>query len=192
MERPLVGEPLAVDLVDTRWHGDAGDEDLLATPAGLTQWLRERGLDSPLRRPAEGAGDPSGEPGGVLERMRAALLHTRAVLRRAFEGEARAQDGVNEVLAHAVIVRSLEAGRVRDIPMFPDEAWRPAWLAADDYVRLLQAAPDGIRKCGNPSCVLYFFDPGGRRRWCSMARCGNRLKAQRHYARTRLAARPEM
>jgi predicted RNA-binding Zn ribbon-like protein len=32
--------------------------------------------------------------------------------------------------------------------------------------------------------VLYFFDPTGRRRWCSMAGCGNRAKAKRHYARS--------
>ena len=26
---------------------------------------------------------------------------------------------------------------------------------------------------------------GGRRRWCSMDRCGNRVKAQRHYEKSR-------
>lgn len=35
-----------------------------------------------------------------------------------------------------------------------------------------------VRKCGNPKCVLYFYDDSrtGRRRWCSMALCGNRMK----------------
>ncbi|WP_245997945.1 CGNR zinc finger domain-containing protein [Nocardia pseudobrasiliensis] len=27
--------------------------------------------------------------------------------------------------------------------------------------------------------------PSGRRRWCSMATCGNRAKARRHYDRAR-------
>ncbi|HEX3035881.1 MAG TPA: CGNR zinc finger domain-containing protein, partial [Thermodesulfobacteriota bacterium] len=38
------------------------------------------------------------------------------------------------------------------------------------------AAP--TRKCGNPNCVLYFYDvsPTRHRRWCSMAVCGNRMK----------------
>src|SRR5262249_172199 len=35
-----------------------------------------------------------------------------------------------------------------------------------------------IRKCANPRCVLYFRDRSRtrRRRWCSMAVCGNRMK----------------
>src|SRR5918997_985516 len=32
---PLIGEPLALDLINTRVHGPQGDVDLLATPAAL-------------------------------------------------------------------------------------------------------------------------------------------------------------
>lgn len=47
------------------------------------------------------------------------------------------------------------------------------------------AAP--IRKCANPRCALYFYDisPTRRRRWCSMAVCGNRLKVAAHARRRR-------
>jgi predicted RNA-binding Zn ribbon-like protein len=42
-----------------------------------------------------------------------------------------------------------------------------------------------IRKCANPRCVLYFRDPSRsrRRRWCSMAVCGNRMKVASHARR---------
>jgi predicted RNA-binding Zn ribbon-like protein len=42
-----------------------------------------------------------------------------------------------------------------------------------------------IRKCANPRCVLYFRDTSrtGRRRWCSMAVCGNRMKVAAHIRR---------
>lgn len=62
-----------------------------------------------------------------------------------------------------------------------------AWLAARDYLGLLGSAPDRIRKCASQTCVLHFHDTSrnGTRRWCSMAVCGNRAKASRHYARTR-------
>ncbi len=42
-----------------------------------------------------------------------------------------------------------------------------------------------IRKCAHAACVLYFVDASrnGRRRWCSMASCGNRAKAAAHYRR---------
>lgn len=42
-----------------------------------------------------------------------------------------------------------------------------------------------IRKCANPRCVLYFRDRSRarRRRWCSMAVCGNRMKVASHARR---------
>jgi predicted RNA-binding Zn ribbon-like protein len=42
-----------------------------------------------------------------------------------------------------------------------------------------------IRKCANPRCVLYFRDRSRtrRRRWCSMAVCGNRMKVAAHVRR---------
>jgi predicted RNA-binding Zn ribbon-like protein len=45
-----------------------------------------------------------------------------------------------------------------------------------------------LRRCARPECVLYFFDASrtGRRRWCSMAVCGNRMKVAA-YARRRRA-----
>lgn len=35
-----------------------------------------------------------------------------------------------------------------------------------------------VRKCEHPDCILWFYDrtKGHRRRWCSMALCGNRAK----------------
>ena len=46
-----------------------------------------------------------------------------------------------------------------------------------------------VRKCESPTCVLHFLDTtrGRRRRWCSMAACGNRAKQAAH--RERVATR---
>ena len=51
-------------------------------------------------------------------------------------------------------------------------------------------APDAIRKCANPECMLYFYDTSrvGKRRWCSMAVCGNRAKVAAHMERLRMRA----
>jgi len=48
-------------------------------------------------------------------------------------------------------------------------------------------------RCQNPACVLWFFDTtrNGTRRWCSMAVCGNRAKARRHYDRIKKPAAPD-
>ena len=42
-----------------------------------------------------------------------------------------------------------------------------------------------LRPCAAPDCRRWFVDTsrGGRRRWCSMARCGNRRKAARYRER---------
>jgi predicted RNA-binding Zn ribbon-like protein len=44
-----------------------------------------------------------------------------------------------------------------------------------------------VKRCNNPACILYFYDTtkNHARRWCSMATCGNRMKAAAHYGRTR-------
>ena len=174
MDRPLSGEPLSLDLVNTLWLRDDGEHDALATEEGLAEWLDERKLHV----------TPATEP------VRLALLHTRAVLRAILEDQPGAERLLNAVLARGLISRSLRDGRAERRVAFADPAWALAWEAAEDYLRLREASGHGIRRCGRESCVLYFFDPSGRRRWCSMAGCGNRAKAQRHYARQREASRP--
>jgi predicted RNA-binding Zn ribbon-like protein len=49
---------------------------------------------------------------------------------------------------------------------------------------------DRIRICANDTCRWLFYDESraGRRRWCDMATCGNRAKAQRHRARQKETA----
>jgi len=73
MHRPLTGEPLALDLVNTRWLRGGAECDALATIEDLVVWLGERGLSQ------EQATEP----------VRATLLHTRAVLRAVLEGVSR-------------------------------------------------------------------------------------------------------
>jgi predicted RNA-binding Zn ribbon-like protein len=47
-----------------------------------------------------------------------------------------------------------------------------------------------VRLCAGPGCGWLFLDasPNRRRRWCSMASCGNRAKARRHHERVRRAS----
>lgn len=46
--------------------------------------------------------------------------------------------------------------------------------------------PGRLRPCENDACQLFLIDrsKANRARWCSMAACGNRMKARRHYERT--------
>lgn len=57
-----------------------------------------------------------------------------------------------------------------------------AWLlaaTARSAAELIAAGPRSrVRQCANPNCQLLFYDDSRthRRRWCSMALCGNRSK----------------
>lgn len=44
-----------------------------------------------------------------------------------------------------------------------------------------------IRECANADCTWLFVDESRNhsRRWCDMSACGNRLKARRHYQRSK-------
>ena len=47
-----------------------------------------------------------------------------------------------------------------------------------------------IRRCGNPDCVLYFYDAtrNHKRQWCAMGTCGNLMKVRAFRRRHRRRA----
>jgi hypothetical protein len=63
-----------------------------------------------------------------------------------------------------------------------------AILAWDAIVR---ESPGRLRACANDECRLFLIDrsTANHARWYSMAVCGNRMKARRHYQRTHGASR---
>ncbi|MFD6160841.1 CGNR zinc finger domain-containing protein [Nocardia sp. NPDC060256] len=166
--RPHLGEPLALDLLDTRWNQHGRPQDLLTDVAGLTVWLNSAGLAD--RTTADQA---------TLDALLAARTAIYDVVRSA------THIALNEVLDHGRIRRTLTDAGPENVIDVPDSTWLPAWLAADNLLHLLGEAPDRIRQCAHPDCVLFFYDTSknGTRRWHSMATCGNRTKAARHYAK---------
>ncbi|MBL0211857.1 MAG: ABATE domain-containing protein [Holophagaceae bacterium] len=62
------------------------------------------------------------------------------------------------------------------------------WPIVRAAARLLTSSEIGlVRECEAGDCTWLFLDRSrtGKRRWCSMASCGNRAKARRHYLRQR-------
>jgi predicted RNA-binding Zn ribbon-like protein len=153
--RPLTGEPLAVDLLNTVWVDGGVRHDLLERPGGVDAW---------------------GHPGADAEALRAA----RDAIRAGLHGD---PGPLNAVLSHGRIeVRMGADGREQRTVAVDDERWRLPWLAAQN---LLELDRERIRACAGHDCVLHFYDTSraGKRMWCSMAGCGNRAKARRHYER---------
>jgi predicted RNA-binding Zn ribbon-like protein len=176
--RPLIGEPLSIDLLNTRWNDAGVTRDLLDTVAGLTTWL-----DSPTVREALREHPVAHPDQAVLHHTRAA----RAAIAAVFDSpdDPAAVAALNEVLAHGRVRRRLGAAGPETSVEVDDPTRYVGWTAAADYLRLLADRPTRIRPCANPACILHFYDisKNGTRRWCSMSGCGNRAKASRHYAR---------
>lgn len=65
-------------------------------------------------------------------------------------------------------------------------------LAESVARELTQGRPERLRVCENPDCRWVFVDTShsGRRKWCDMRTCGNRVKVARHRQRRREAHAP--
>ena len=52
---------------------------------------------------------------------------------------------------------------------------------------LTQGRPERLRVCENEECRWIFLDTShsGKRKWCDMRTCGNRVKVARHRQRRR-------
>ncbi|MEU5156536.1 CGNR zinc finger domain-containing protein [Glycomyces sp. NPDC021274] len=163
--RPLMGEPLPLDLLDTVWMENGSLRDVFDTPGALEGWLAEHefSVDAPARE--------------VREHLTEARESIRAFLAKEDDGEAR----LNAVLAHGTRNPRLVDGRPAIEDSVDGPAHLPGWKCAVELLDLLERKGDRIRKCANHECVLWYLDTtrNGSRRWHSMETCGNRAKAKR-------------
>lgn len=182
---PLLGEPLALDLVNTRVQRDGAVVDLLETPRALDAWLRAERARLPWRGRADAAD----------LRAVCTLRHALDELLVALRTHARPRHA-----AIAVVNRSLAEPQT-----WPRLAWGAAGpctaptpagarrsrllqtLAADAVSLLTGSSAARIRKCAHPDCRLQFVAVNPKRRWCSGATCGNRARVARHYQKQRVA-----
>ena len=195
---PVGGHP-ALDFCNTRagW-GTPAPKEYLTSVRALGLWAREAGL---LADAAPLLDSPAGSPAQAAALLRAGAL--REALYACALG--RGTPGDWALVAHeAAAARAasvLEPG-----PDGAPAAWRLAGagerragadavspldlpvLAVAVAAEALLTGPLGscVQACPGEGCGWVFADPRRRRRWCSMAVCGNRAKA-RTYARRKRA-----
>lgn len=178
---PLVGEPLALDLANTRVRRNGADVDLLDTPAALTAWLRAE------RDRLAWTGPVQASDLIAVRNLRDAIdallhaLHTHA------HPPAKALECINRILSGpASQLRLSWTAGGPSLGVTGRHSRRSALLhaVASDAVLLL-TGPQGeqLRECAHPDCILRFIARNPRRRWCSSAVCGNRARVARHYRR---------
>lgn len=186
LPKPVGAHPV-LDFVNTRseWttRGPARTEWLTSYDAFLT-WSSYVGLLPPATaiRLIELAGDRPTEAGRQLQ----AALDFRADVYDVLAGQAS-----DTTFAAASRVIEDASGRRRLVRVQDGPAWElPEDLALPLHQLAVLAGElltgssrEHVRIC--PSCGWLFLDPRGRRRWCSMATCGNRAKVRAHAARAR-------
>jgi len=192
----FVGNQLALDFLNTRPVQNGKPLELLCDFSALLRWFQAAGLLSSSemvnlqRQSGESAAD---------RRTLDAMRQLREKLRKeilAWEGGAEVHratlDELNQLMAAYPMLSRLKAvGNVSSMelwfePRQPEDLFAP--LAHSAATLFAEADRSRVRKCGQ--CVLHFYDTSkkGTRRWCSMQRCGNRLKVAAYAARQRLNA----
>jgi predicted RNA-binding Zn ribbon-like protein len=188
---------LCLDFANTlAWRGSAPTESLHTLP-DVARWCVSAGalLAGTLEQSESWTDDHPAEAAAVF-REAIALRETLYRIFHAIAGGGRSAEGDLSQLN-----RALHLAPPRNVLETVGEGfgWRvegaaltgaPALLvsvlwSAGDLLTAAQLAR--VRECANGKCLWLFLDQSknGTRRWCSMSACGNRAKAQRHYARAK-------
>ncbi|GAA1980672.1 CGNR zinc finger domain-containing protein [Amycolatopsis minnesotensis] len=176
------GGRVSIDLVNTLRDRKTGGTELLTSSAAVGEWFWQAGLAT---RPDVADVD---------------LAHIRT-LREAVDRVLRAPMGSRPPAEDVRLINEAAAA----VPPVPPQlrydrdgkpCLRPRSVADPVRNALAIIAVDAIetavaavvlRICAAEDCGLRFADvsPKRNRQWCSMARCGNRAKARKHYARSK-------
>ncbi|GAA3904864.1 CGNR zinc finger domain-containing protein [Streptomyces lacrimifluminis] len=171
----FVSGSAALDFVGTVQNRRDDALDLLTTPADLTDWSVASGaLDSPA---------------SATRADLTTALHLREAIYRlvvastngsllppedcAVVNRAAGRNPVRcELLPDGTVVRHGTIGAVLS-------------TLARDAVELITLTPEQVKECAAPRCTRLYVDRShrGSRRWCDMARCGNRAKAALYRSR---------
>lgn len=163
-EPRAIDEALLIDLLNTTPVVDDQPIDLLAHDADGRDWLSARGGT------------------GSVEELRVCRA-VRDDLQRVVRAE----------MSPSSLGGYLEG--VSRVPVLTDDALDWNLQVSEDrrlaarivlaWADIRESLPGALRPCANGECRLFLLDRSraGTARWCSMATCGNKMKARRHRAR---------
>ena len=177
----LLGGRLAIDFVNaTRANGELSWERLIEFLGATGIVTAERGSQL-LALPES---DLQAAEGLLLKSQRLS-----SVLRKAFSALLRKQkiagewvEPINEILriteGHDELVSHAGGWWIEFIAREGGLDWLLAAVARSGAEIITEGFRASLRLCANPHCGLFFYDTSSthRRRWCSMAVCGNRSK----------------
>lgn len=159
-------EEFLLDLLNTTPVVDGVQNDALGQSKTARSWMRKHGI-----APND----------GELE----ALVDARSALHQVVRGE-KTPAVLRRFLEH-VSLRPAVSTDGLDWQLSVDAGPTGAVRAVLAWDALRVSSPGRLRPCANDECRLFLIDRSkpNTARWCSMAICGNRMKARRHYRRAR-------
>jgi hypothetical protein len=178
---------------NARWDGTAAGADVLKEALAFRDTLRD--LAELLATGAAGREGKSqekakrerkGEKQGKRERaMPVAMAEAVAAINAILRADVRYdQLSLAHPPAHGEIGARFER-HARRTDFTPLRLLAPLAESASEL--LCEGDASRVHRCGNPKCVLYFYDTtrNRRRRFCTPEGCGNRVKAAARYRRSR-------
>lgn len=157
-------EQLLLNLLNTTPVVDGQERDELGDFASARGWLAANGQKA-TKQEWQG------------------LLEVRPVLQAIVRGEQ--SPTVLAAFLDGVGYRPRATGDGLDWDLHAPEGRVAAAKAVIAWDALRVSSPGRLRSCANPECQLFLIDRSkpNSAKWCSMAVCGNRMKARRHYYR---------
>lgn len=189
----MLANNLGLDLVNTRIVDNGANVDLLGSFDDLLEWAVATGLLDKMQaakskrkwsgtREADSLFRKALAFRDSLREMADDLVHSRRVSKSALgqlNAILRRKSGFFEVQHVGDKFEKQFHSEIGDI----NGLLVPIAESAADLLCFGDLAQ--VKKCENETCVLHFYDTSKnhRRRWCSMAVCGNRAKANAFYKR---------
>lgn len=175
-EAPMVGDHLALDLLNTQAVANDEAVDFWRTGDDVLAWFKRHGVT-----PA-GAGKP--DRAALLAQGKALRAVARKLIVQHKEGKGGNPAPLNaylqDYLSAPQLARDLD-GKLAFTRVARCDATAAMLGALAEAVAQLLVEGDFalVKQCEHPDCILWFYDrtKAHKRRWCSMALCGNRHKA---------------
>ncbi|SRR5579875_1256841 len=195
-----IGDHLALDFLNSIASPQGEPLEWISDGPAFLQWLEDAGKIQPNERSMALKTFPPSKLDDVSEQARQLREWFRDLLVRVKEREALTIqqediDKLNSSLITAAFFRQLQRDQDHRLQLvWKRSSLEPHMLLAPVAEAIAELLCDGdlrlVSRCGGPGCTLWFYDrtKSHRRRWCSQAVCGNRVRVHAFRQRNRGAS----
>jgi len=174
---PMLGDHLAMDLLNTEAIADGKAVEFWNSDEDVLRWLARYDI-TPA---SDGKTLPSGQ---LLTQAKALRALAQRLITEFKDGKSPDIGELNQYLQAFLTAPTLERDPNGQLMLSrisrSDSSGTLLGPVAEAVAQLLVEGHVAlIKQCEHPDCILWFYDrtKAHKRRWCSMALCGNRYKA---------------